>query len=1066
MGIQRGTSVQPAASSHNSDPLTEKFGQLNVLDDLIRLRAADIVQQPILAYPSSDKDAASYNYYTGLQLDEMIDQTVTTLMEDGFTPPKKDGSIVALLTLSDLSMIITLFALSRLGYTVMILSPRLSGDACVSLLNTVGCDNIIYGKTGTEIRITIGEILKRKFVTCRPIPVLSDATSETSLLVLHRKRNSEALRDKIALILHSSGSTGDPKPLFLTHRAIMTHPLRGPGLTSFNSLPWYHLHGISTALQAMWMRKTAFMWNAALPLTAGALVSALEEARPEYVAAVPYMLQLLVDSPRGVELLRSCEVVGYGGAPCPDELGDALVRAGIPFGGSFGLTEAGLVAESLSRPKDDPYWNYLKFFENLLPYIWMKPLGGSLYECVYLAGHPALTTSNSNEPPGSYHSKDIFTPHSTIPNRWKYVSRLDDRLTLINGEKVLPLPIEGCIKQHPFIHEAVVFGLGKTAPGLLIFRSQEADENACLPDDEYFDEIWPIIEIANSRAEHFSRIAKDMVAVLPFTSVFPRTDKGSMIRAQVYLEYNDMIESVYSNAEGHQGDLRLTLEETIVFLMALCQTELGISLSSAEANFFSEGVDSLKAIHLRRLILQNFDLPKDGIAQNVVYEQGSIDRLAVHVCALQSGEDLTESSSQTLSIVDDSTDFMSKMIEKYSSFQPHAPTESLCSSSSVILTGATGSIGAHTLYELLNDDSVSTIFCLTRRKSPLEDVLQSLAEKELHITPEQALKIIALNSSLDQPDFGLDGDLMNRMRRSVAQILHVAWPVNFNLPLCQFEPHLRGLYNLLQFSLSVEQPQPAVVMFLSSISTALGAMSTTIPEGPLDLELNTAYMGYGQSKLTGEHIVSSAHRSGARAYSLRIGQVSGHSKKGLWNDSEALPLMIRSALILKALPSLNENCSWLPVDHLAATILELTRSRSGSVSESHEKDFTMPAGQTGDDSIYNVCNSREFSWPALLESLGRSFQFDVVSVEKWLQLLRESEARGEEHVNPAVKLIEHYEAMYGTGSSALHTFGPKRFVTEKAERDSVTLQNGRLRIIEDGILNCYIRDWISRWMRS
>lgn len=216
------------------------------------------------------------------------------------------------------------------------LSPRLSGEACVSLLNEVGCETILYGNTGT-IRTTMGEILQQKLVSCRPMPDTPLRNSETSLLVLHRHRNSEAQRNKIALILHSSGSTGLPKPLLLTHRALMTHPLRGPGYTSFNPLPWYHLHGLSTALQAMWMRKTAYMWNAALPLTADSVVSVLEATRPESVAAVPYMLQLLIDDPRGIAPLRECKLVTYGGAPCPDELGNRLVLEGVSFGGSFGL---------------------------------------------------------------------------------------------------------------------------------------------------------------------------------------------------------------------------------------------------------------------------------------------------------------------------------------------------------------------------------------------------------------------------------------------------------------------------------------------------------------------------------------------------------------------------------------------------------------------------------------------------------------------------------------------------------------------------------------------------------
>lgn len=230
-------------------------------------------------------------------------------------------------------MVITFFALSRLGYTVMMLSPRLSGEACVSLLETVNCESIIYGQS-PNIRSTLGEILRRRLVTCRPMLSCSLYNKlQSPSLVLQRNRNPE----KVALILHSSGSTGTPKPLFLTHKAIMTHPLRGPGFTSFNTLPWYHLHGLSTALQAMWMRKTAYMWNAALPLTAEFVATALEEARPESVAAVPYMLQILVDDPRGIAALRQCKLVTYGGAPCPDELGDRLVSEGVHFGGSFGL---------------------------------------------------------------------------------------------------------------------------------------------------------------------------------------------------------------------------------------------------------------------------------------------------------------------------------------------------------------------------------------------------------------------------------------------------------------------------------------------------------------------------------------------------------------------------------------------------------------------------------------------------------------------------------------------------------------------------------------------------------
>lgn len=86
MGIQRGDQTASAASSSTTEPSVQKFGQLHVLDDLIRLRASDIIQDPILAYPNSEKDAASYTFYTGQDLDEMINDAVTVLINYGFQP--------------------------------------------------------------------------------------------------------------------------------------------------------------------------------------------------------------------------------------------------------------------------------------------------------------------------------------------------------------------------------------------------------------------------------------------------------------------------------------------------------------------------------------------------------------------------------------------------------------------------------------------------------------------------------------------------------------------------------------------------------------------------------------------------------------------------------------------------------------------------------------------------------------------------------------------------------------------------------------------------------------------
>lgn len=155
------------------------------------------------------------------------------------------------------------------------------------------------------------------------------------------------------------------------------------------------------------------------------------------------------------------------------------------------------------RPQSDKAWNFLRLIPSVKPYVVMKALDNSTYELIVLDGLPSKVVSNSDDPPNSFHTKDLFTPHQTIPDAWKYLGRLDDRITLLNGEKVLPLPIEGNIRQHPLVREAVVFGIGRAVPGLLLFRSERSWD---LSDEDYVRMLWPSIKEANSKAKHSLRL--------------------------------------------------------------------------------------------------------------------------------------------------------------------------------------------------------------------------------------------------------------------------------------------------------------------------------------------------------------------------------------------------------------------------------------------------------------------------------------------------------------------------------------------------------------------------------
>jgi hypothetical protein len=285
--------------------------------------------------------------------------------------------------------------------------------------------------------------------------------------------------------------------------------------------------------------------------------------------------------------------------------------------------------------------------------------------------------SNSNDPPNSYHTKDLFIAHPTIPNAWKFIGRLDDRITLTNGEKVLPLPIEGRIQQDPLVKDAVVFGIDRPVPGLLLFRAATARG---LSDAEFLEKVWPAVEDANSRAEGFSQISKEMVAVVPADVEYPTTDKSSIKRSQLYRQFASVIEGVYARLEDStEGSLRLNVQELKSWIIEAFKG-LGIHLDGEESDFFASGVDSLKAIQMRGLIIKSLYL--GGRASKcpsmVVYNTGNVERLAKTLHSYQTGQEEKYDSA-------DEVEEISALTKQYSVFNHPSWETGKSSQSSVVV---------------------------------------------------------------------------------------------------------------------------------------------------------------------------------------------------------------------------------------------------------------------------------------------------------------------------------------------------------------------------------------------
>lgn len=170
-------------------------------------------------------------------------------------------------------------------------------------------------------------------------------------------------------------------------------------------------------------------------------------------------------------------------------------------------TEVGQLMTSF-RPPGDKAWNYVRENEKLKPFLKWIPRGPNLYECTVTEGWPSKVASN--QPDGSYATKDLFEPHPTIPGAYKYIARLDDTIVLVNGEKFNPVMMEGRIRSNKAIVETVVFGSGRPNLGMLVVPSSPVRT-----EEEVLDQIFPSIEEANRTVEAYARISRDMVKVLP-----------------------------------------------------------------------------------------------------------------------------------------------------------------------------------------------------------------------------------------------------------------------------------------------------------------------------------------------------------------------------------------------------------------------------------------------------------------------------------------------------------------------------------------------------------------------
>ena len=300
---------------------------LDTIYDLLRYATVQPDPRPGIGFPR-EQDPADIDMYSVKQLHEYVVAAAKHFVGSGLQPivPEKT-KVVGLYNLANINSVVTFFALSRLGYTIFLISPCMQASALSALLEKTDCSILFYGPTKFGMA---HEVAARRQIKLIPFRSLTHPGDHTSVQI-NQATHGLTETNEIAVIWHSSGSTGLPKlfPMTQGKMLVRSRVALTEDVCEFIGSASYNSKGMTRLLLSLQKKSPTWYWNESLTHTSDNLASILESLRPQRIFMTPYVLKCLAKTHRGIKALQDCQNVGSFEAPCPTPLGDMLMGQGI-----------------------------------------------------------------------------------------------------------------------------------------------------------------------------------------------------------------------------------------------------------------------------------------------------------------------------------------------------------------------------------------------------------------------------------------------------------------------------------------------------------------------------------------------------------------------------------------------------------------------------------------------------------------------------------------------------------------------------------------------------------------
>lgn len=864
------------------------------------------------------------------------------------------NDIVGIMVNRSLEMIISILAVLKAGGTYIPIDPEYPKDrieymlsnssAKIVLTKTVLMDNIDFNN---KLDVSLSnKLYESNFENLKCVNISTD----------------------LAYVIYTSGSTGMPKGVMLMHKNIINF--------IYAIIGKFHFTQQTTIVSITTISFDIFVLESLMPLLNGLkIVIASEEVQTSaklfnelclrnnvnIIQTTPSRIDALLFDSHSLEFLNNISHLLIGGEPFPNKLLKKLKElSSAKIYNMYGPTETAVWSTiknlsnsnyiTIGTPISNTYTYVLD--KNLIPLPFNVP--GELY------------ISGDGVGKGYYLREDLtkktFIQNPFVQNHMMY--KTGDFCTLLpNGELAYLERVDNQIKIRGLrIELGEIETKIASYPNILKVKVVKQSLNQREFISAYFTANKKI-NISDLR-KYLTRILPKYMVPSYFTMLesFSYTPNGKIDKNALPVP-NELLNTEDKKLIPPKTDLEKQMIE--IWEKILNITPIGIT-----DNFFELGGDSILAMNL------NIELLK--ISNNITY--ADIFRFPTISELIKKIETKTEKSILSN---------LEKFSNKYSDIlAKNTETSRLkyVSPKNILLTGATGFLGAHILDSFIKNEK-GKIYCIIRNGSGL--TAQAKLHQKLNYyfgnKYDKLLgkRIFAITGDITKPGFGLNYEDLLELASSTDVIINSAARVShYGIYNDFYDSNVKSVKNIIEFCFSFNK-KFYQISTLSISGNAFDTSSTTqnLNEKKYFNETNL-YIGqtldnvYTHSKFEAECLVLDAISKGLDAYILRMGNLMPRIKDGVFQENvKENAYMNRLASFIKIgyIPDyiLSEYLEFTPIDSSADAIIKI---------------ITHP---TKNNRIFHLFNHNHVPIKIILNIFSKEgFKLEIIPEERFKEIIK------------------------------------------------------------------------------